>query len=191
MNPLPCSRKRKRKENRLGMNLKSHLTGNLSERRITTERAPSSRLTVTGRHLSADVGQRPVTDGRQRPQTCAWRRSLARSSLLALCTWPWRALSASYRNLGGDIFKGGAGSELETGRKFVAALVSTLSVWWGFVQARWLLLSSHLNTSFISSALLRRSVKPGHGDLIGFIPTYPSDKGPIQKLFFFKRGRSI
>lgn len=92
---------------------------------------------------------------------------------------------------GGSIFKVGAGSELETRQKFVAALVLTLSVWFGRVQARCLLLSLHLNTSFISSVLLRRSVRPDHGDLIGCIPTYPSDKGPIQKLFFFRRGRSI
>lgn len=68
-------------------------------------------------------------------------------------------------------------------------LAEISSVWLGCIQARCLLLSLHPNTSFISSVLCR-SVKADRGDLIGFIPTYPSDKGPIQKLFF-KRGRSI
>lgn len=63
-------------------------------------------------------------------------------------------------------------------------------MWLGCVQARCLSLCLHLNTSFISSVLLCRSVRADHGDLIGFIPTYPSDRGPIQELFF-KRGRSI
>lgn len=98
------------------MNLNSRLTGNLSERRIIAEWAPSSRLTVTGRHLSADVGQRSVTDGQRRASDLRMApQSRTQQSARFVHMTVTRTISRLQKPGGGGyVFKVEAGSELET-----------------------------------------------------------------------------